>query len=186
MPTNLELKARLDARSNTLRLAKRICTHAGILSHVDTYFRVKKGRLKLREFGRGNGELIYYERNEGEGERWSTYHIVPVKSPSMVKDLLATAIGVREVVKKSRRVFFYKGARIHIDSIKRLGYFIEIEVILKRGRNEARAVFAEIVRLFNIPKSSIIDCSYVDLLERKSKKALRHKKKASSTHLTPG
>ncbi len=151
-----------------MRIARSICAQAGVLSQIDTYFQVSTGRLKLREFSSSKSELIYYERSEGKGERWSTYYISPVKSASTLKNLLTLALGRRIVVRKSRHVFFYKGARIHIDSVFRLGHFIEIEVIVKKSRDEARSVFAEIIRLFNIKKDGIIVCSYMDLLEKKS------------------
>ncbi len=164
-----------------MRIAKRICRQAGVFSQIDTYFQVSTGRLKLREFSTAKAELIYYNRIEGKGERWSKYCISPVKSPSMLKNLLRIALGTRIVVRKSRRLFFYKGARIHIDSVFRLGHFIEIEVIVKKNRDEARSIFAEIIRLFNIEQDSIIECSYVDLLEKKSKMGPRREKKVPAS-----
>ena len=159
-----------------MRIAKKICSQAGVVSQIDTYFQVSTGRLKLRELSSAKAELIYYERNEGKAERWSRYYISPVKNPATLKNLLRLALGTRIVVRKSRCLFFYKGARIHIDSVFRLGHFIEIEVIVKKSRDEARSVFAEIIRLFNIKKDGIIVCSYADLLEKKSKIGPRREK----------
>lgn len=160
-----------------MRTARKFCKYAGILTQIDTYFQVNKGRLKLREFSQTKAELIYYERIEGKGERWSDYCISEVQSPSRLKNILRIALGIRIVVRKSRRLFFYKGARIHIDSVFRLGHFIEIEVVVKKSRNDARAIFAEIIRLFEIEKDDIIVCSYADLLEKKSKMDFRLSKK---------
>lgn len=166
-----------------MRMAKRICRQAGVVSQIDTYFQVSTGRLKVRESSSAKAELIYYERIEGKGERWSKYYISPVKSPSTLKNLLRIALGTRIVVRKSRRVYFYKGARIHIDTVFRLGHFIEIEVIVKQSRDEARSVFAEIIRLFNIEKDALIACSYADLLEKKSKIGPRREKKIRRARL---
>lgn len=168
-----------------MRMAKRICSHAGDFSQIDTYFHVITGRLKLRECSSAKAELIYYERIEGRGERWSKYCISPVKNPSTLKNLLGIALGTRIVVRKSRCLFFHKGARIHIDSVFRLGHFIEIEVIVKKSRDEARSLFAEIIRLFNIEKDAIIACSYADLLEKKSKMGARLEKKIRRTWRAP-
>jgi predicted adenylyl cyclase CyaB len=166
-------------------MAKRICSQAGVFSQIDTYFQVSTGRLKLRQISRGKAELIFYERIEGKGERWSKYYVSPVENPSTLKNLLKIALGTRIVVRKSRRLFFYKGARIHIDSVFRLGHFIEIEVIVKKSRDEARSVFTEIIRLFNIEKDAIIACSYADLLEKKSKRGPRREKKIRRARLVP-
>ena len=185
MPTNLELKATIKSRARTLRLAKKICSHGGVFSQIDTYFKVRTGRLKLREFSSEKAELIYYRRIEGKGERWSKYYICPVKSPLTLKNLLRIALGTRIVVRKSRRLFLYKGARIHIDSVFRLGHFIEIEVVVKKGRDNARSLFDEIIRLFKIEKESIIACSYADLLEAKPKIGPRRGKKARRARMVP-
>ena len=162
-----------------------MCTQAGVLAQIDTYFQVSSGRLKLREFSRVKAELIYYQRNEGKGERWSKYYICPVKRPSTLKSLLGLALGTRTVVRKSRRVFFYKGARIHLDSVFRLGHFIEIEVLVKKSRDQARSVFAEINRLFSVKRDDIIVSSYADLLRKKSKMAPRLKKGDHHTRRIP-
>lgn len=168
-----------------MRIAKRICSQAGVFSQIDTYFQVSTGRLKLREFSSAKAELIYYERIEGKGERWSKYYISQIKSPSTLKNLLRIALGTRIVVRKSRRLFFYRGARIHIDSVFRLGHFIEVEVIVKKSRDEARSLLAEITRLFNIKKDGIIVSSYADLLEKKSKTGPRREKKIRRARLVP-
>lgn len=179
MPTNLELKARIKSRVRVLRIAKRVCSEGGVFSQTDTYFQINRGRLKLRELSNARAELIYYERTEAKGERWSKYYITPANNPSTLKNLLISALGMRIVVRKSRRLFFYKGARIHIDSVFRLGHFIEIEVMVKKNRDEARSLFAEIIRLFNFEKDAIIACSYADLLERKFKLAPGRKRKSN-------
>ena len=178
MPTNLEIKARIKSVGLVLRTARKYCTVGGVLSQTDTYFNVNRGRLKLREFSRTKAELIYYERNEGKGERWSKYFISPVQNPALLKNLLTNALGMRVIVRKSRRLFFYRGARIHIDSVFRLGHFIEVEAIVTKSMNEARSVFAEIIQLFTIEKNSSIDCSYADLLEKGAKKNGSLEKKA--------
>ena len=168
-----------------MRIAKRICSQAGVFFQIDTYFQVGTGRLKLRESSSAKAELIYYERIEGKGERWSKYYISQIKSPSTLKNLLGSALGTRIVVRKSRRLFFYRGARIHIDSVFRLGHYIEVEVIVKKSRDEARSLLAEIIRLFNIEKDAIVTCSYADLLEKKSKTGPRREKKIRRARLVP-
>lgn len=178
MPTNLELKARIKSPAQIVRRAKKICLPGGVFSQIDTYFQVKRGRLKLREFSGKRGELIYYERNEVRGERWSKYLISPVKDPSTMKNLLGIALGVRIVVRKSRRLFLYKGARIHIDSVFRLGHFVEIEVIVRKGRHQARSLLREITTLFEIEEKTSIACSYAELMEKES---LRNQQRSSKS-----
>ena len=56
----------------------------GTLLQRDTYFRVPRGRLKLRESDGETAELIYYERSEETGERWSRFSFV-VKMRAQVR-----------------------------------------------------------------------------------------------------
>ena len=47
--------------------------------------------------------------------------------------ILAKALGVRVRVDKSRRVYLYRGARIHLDRVASLGSFVEFEVQCNDG-----------------------------------------------------
>lgn len=65
MPRNLEVKARINNLSAAEKVALEIgAIFEGEFFQVDTYFNVKNGRLKLREFDSGFAELIFYHRVE--------------------------------------------------------------------------------------------------------------------------
>jgi predicted adenylyl cyclase CyaB len=173
VPTNLELKARIESPADALRVARRIARPGAILFQTDTYFNVRNGRLKLRECSDAAPELIYYERNEEKGERWSRYYVVRLKRKSEMKEILENALERRVVVRKRRRIWFYKNARIHLDTVYNLGYFIEFEVLLLRGRDQARYLLAELIELFRVEKEGILRCSYSELIEKKLKAVAR-------------
>ena len=60
---NLEIKAKLPDRANTLQAALRLgAEFNATLIQTDTYFRVPHGRLKLREIEGEHSELIFYDR----------------------------------------------------------------------------------------------------------------------------
>ena len=42
------------------------------------------------------------------------------------------------VVEKKRRLFLYKNSRIHLDEVRGLGTFIEFEVLVKHGKQQAQ------------------------------------------------
>ncbi len=167
MPVNLELKAKITSPSRILRTLQKMGRASESLIQTDTYFRIKKGRLKLREFGDGKAELIFYHRKEKKGRRWSNYSILSIPNIKKTKEFLKGAFGVDVVVRKSRHVYYYRGqARIHLDRIKKLGMFIEFEVFLKRDRKKAILLFNELVDLFGIERKNIIRSSYSDLIRR--------------------
>lgn len=100
-----------------------------LLEQSDTYFKVPKGRLKLREVSGRMPELIFYERNESSAsEMESHYEILQIQDPAL-KDFLAKALGVRVVVEKERQLLMLENARIHLDKVKNLGTFLEFEVV---------------------------------------------------------
>ena len=166
MPSNLELKAIVESPQRLNQILKRKVRRRGLLIQTDTYFAVRNGRLKIREFGSGEAELIYYMRQEERGNRWSNYEVIPLMDGSRLKSILSKLFKIRVVIKKRRRLYLYKNARIHIDDVEGLGRFIEFEVIVNAGKRQAREVYSELRKLFRIEEASLIKYSYADLMER--------------------
>src|SRR5918997_2947193 len=87
---NVELKARDGDPAATLARALAAGAEGrGVLRQRDTYFAVRRGRLKLREEDPGGATLIAYERPDEAAERVSSYRLVPVPDP----DALRAALG---------------------------------------------------------------------------------------------
>jgi adenylate cyclase class IV len=167
MPQNLEIKARIADRGQTKTLAEKLgAAFAGELKQTDTYFTVPTGRLKLREFSDGSGELIYYIRPEDNLQRWSTYQIYPAGNAALLCRLLCEVLGVKGIVKKSRILYTWKNARIHLDHVEQLGEFLEFEVLVIEGELQAETVMLELRTHFAIGNENLITCSYADLIEK--------------------
>lgn len=169
MPKNLEIKAIVPSFDTTLAACRRLgAKKAGMLRQTDTYFAVKKGRLKLREINGREFELIYYERVDRKGSRYSNYVTVPLDEPEAMKRVCTTLFGVRAVVRKERMLYLYRNARIHLDRVEGLGSFVEFEVLVKRGKEQSGTLMDLLVRECGIAARATIAGSYVDLLSRKS------------------
>ena len=166
MPENLEIKLRVRDPDDLERTVKALwrCVFDGW--QRDTYFRVPRGRLKLRETPEGS-ELILYLRPNKTGARWSTYLIAGTNQPRRLKQLLTALFGVKQIVSKRRKVFLHRNARIHLDRVERLGNFVEIEVMRSRGRKEARDVLSSLLQKLRIDGEKPIGGSYSDLLTPK-------------------
>ncbi len=168
MRKNLELKAFYPSVQTARGVCRRIGARpAGILRQVDTYFDAPEGRLKLREINRREFELIYYHRANVRGTRYSDFLVVPLRAAEPMKEVCARMFGVKTVVRKRRTLYLFRNARIHLDNVERLGIFIEFEVIVKRGRVQAKRLMDSLVENFSIEQKSIIGESYSDLLMRK-------------------
>jgi hypothetical protein len=88
---------------------------------------VPRGRLKLREEPNAVAHLIAYERPDLAAQKESRYRLIEVREPTELIEALASVLGIKVVVNKSRRLFLFEGMRIHLDSVEGLGDFIEFE-----------------------------------------------------------
>lgn len=101
MNRNVEIKATIpDLSLVRARLVELNYQDRHELHQTDTFFIVPVGRLKLREFGNGTGELIYYERVDQPGAKLSEYERVPCENPTAMRTALTKALGIRGVIKK--------------------------------------------------------------------------------------
>jgi predicted adenylyl cyclase CyaB len=165
MPQNLEIKCAYSSLAKARRIARRIgASSMGSLRQIDTYYRVNSGRLKLREINGNQFELIYYHRPNARGSRYSDYTIVSLEEPRAAKSLFQSLLGVSVVVRKKRALFLYKNARIHIDSVERLGTFIEVEVVMKSGKRQARDLMQFLMKEFGVDQKMLLGGSYSDLI----------------------
>jgi len=167
MPENIELKARCRDLAAACAAAQALgAAPAQVERQTDTYFRVARGRLKLREIAGGRAELVFYERPDAREARLSRYRVVPVADPAPLKEALASALGVRGVVAKRREVLLLGNVRIHLDVVDSLGTFVEFEAVLGGGRGEAesRAVVARLRDALGISASDLVASSYLELL----------------------
>lgn len=166
MARNIEIKARVDSIAE---LACKVATIASSgpteISQDDTFFECDAGRLKLRTFPDGRGELIFYRRADHNGPKESFYLISATQEPCSLREILSLAYGQCGRVEKRRTLFLVGRTRVHLDLVKGLGEFIELEVVLRDGE-PAEAGIAEahaLTRELGIDPSQMLECAYVDL-----------------------
>lgn len=172
MSRNVEIKAVVsDISSLRLILRSLTTTPPVTCSHRDIFFAVHRGRLKLREFSGGLGEIIFYERPDQAGAKVSTYDRCECADPKAVSAVLGRALGVRGVVEKRRELFEIGRTRIHLDEVCGLGSFLEIEVVLDDSDTtvEGERIANELLTVLGIPESALVASAYIDMLERKSR-----------------
>src|SRR5215207_2870778 len=162
---NVELKAHDPDPGRTL--ARALAAGArdeGLLRQRDTYFHVTTGRLKLREEEPGGATLIAYQRPDEAAERISSYRLVPVPDPTALREALAAAAGVDVVVVKRRHLLLWETVRVHLDEVRGLGSFVELEAVAREGSDLTRE-HAQVARLreaLEIRDAALRDGSYAD------------------------
>lgn len=174
MPTNVEIKARVRDMTALKDRVETLAQDEGeVLCQKDIFFRVPRGRLKLRLSPKGRGQLIYYEREDVEKPTSSTYHIHCTSDPTSLRRVLAASLGVRGVVRKRRLLYWAQDTRIHLDRVRGLGDFVELEVVLCEGQTPAQgqARAAELMGHLGIAESDLVKEAYIDLLERDGSQA---------------
>jgi adenylate cyclase class IV len=137
MARNIEIKARIDSVEAMLTHALALADDPPqVIEQDDTFFVCTHGRLKLRDFGDGSGELIHYERADDEGATRSDYICAATSDPSALREALTRALGVAGRVRKTRLLLLSGQTRIHLDRVEGLGDFLELEVVLREGQSE--------------------------------------------------
>jgi adenylate cyclase class 2 len=169
---NIELKS----VCTRLHLARGKCKqikaeYKGILKQTDTYFNVKPGRLKLRNVNGRKFELIYYSRTGKGSEMESDYEIIKLNDDKEIKNIIKSAIGIKGIVKKKRELYVFENVRIHLDTMSKLGTFIEFEIVCSSPKDlkDAPRKMNYLKKIFEIKQKDLISKSYIDLILKKHK-----------------
>jgi adenylate cyclase class IV len=169
MPRNVEIKARVADLDAIERRARAIATHGPEeIFQDDTFFPCDRGRLKLRDFGDGRGQLIHYERADEAGPKLSDYSIASTADPASLRETLARASGIAGRVVKRRRLYLVDRTRVHLDQVEGLGAFVELEVVLRDAEapEEGMAVARKLLEDLGIAEDQLVTGAYLDLLKR--------------------
>lgn len=166
--TNYEFKARLKDERRVRAALKRLrARHVGTDHQVDTYFRVPRGRLKVRE-GRIENALIFYERADRPRARRARIEMMLLSRRNSLRGILRRVLPVLGVVDKRREIYFVGNVKIHLDQVRGLGRFVEVEALSRSGKmHKAREQALRFQKLFGIARADILAASYSDLILKK-------------------
>ncbi|HZP02424.1 MAG TPA: class IV adenylate cyclase [Terriglobia bacterium] len=166
---NFEFKARFSDEKRVRAVLKELrARFLGTDHQVDTYFAVPSGRLKLRE-GRIENALIFYKRLNARRARLARVEIMLLPRRNSLRKILASALGVLVVVKKRREIYFVGSVKVHLDQVRGLGKFLEVEAISQTGAvRKARLQAQKFMKLFGVSTADIIPESYSDLVISRS------------------
>lgn len=174
MPRNVEIKARVHDLAALEQRVRKLAQErqpeepsAGeptVLHQRDTFFGIPDGRLKVRDFGDGTGELIFYRRPDATGPKTSHYRKSESRDPQALRALLTEALGVVGEVVKKRWVWVIGRTRVHLDRVERLGDFIELEVVLDEGETEieAAAEARALMAMLGVTEEDLVEGAYID------------------------
>lgn len=167
MPRNIEIKAYIESVP-LLALRVAAIANEGPIKIIqdDTFFHCETGRLKLRAFSKEDGELIFYRRANQHGPKESFYVISRTNEPDTLREALSLAYGQSGRVQKHRMLFLVGRTRVHLDDVKGLGHFLELEVVLEEGEHAEVGIHEahNLMALLGVESSHLVEGAYVDLL----------------------
>jgi predicted adenylyl cyclase CyaB len=166
---NYEIKARCSKKKQDKIkeiLKQNNALFAGTDNQIDTYFKIDRGRLKIR---RGNIEnsLVYYNRENRKNSKQSNVEMYNLPEDSNLEKLIRDKCDVLVVVDKKRDIYLIDNVKFHIDKVKYLGDFIEIEAksdndSISMGSIKKQCNYYK--KLFKIQSKTLIKDSYSDML----------------------
>jgi len=167
MPSNVEIKAKVEDFVKVVRKAKELSASEGeVIEQRDVFFIVPHGRLKLRYLQSKPSQVIFYERDDEIGPKMSNYHIATTDNPNSLMDVLSCALGQKGVVKKKRLLYLVGQTRVHCDEVEGLGHFVELEVLMKENQSlkEGEEIAKDLMSKLGVKEADLVKGAYIDLL----------------------
>ena len=167
MARNVEIKARISSIESLLPKVVALASDGpSEIKQDDTFFQCEAGRLKLRDFLNGTGELIFYRRANTAGPKESFYIRSATSTPDALRESLSLAYGKAGRVIKQRTLLIIGRTGVHLDRVAELGDFLELEVALSENEPlESGIVEAhEIMAKLGVEPRHLIEQAYVELL----------------------
>ncbi len=163
MPVNLELKVELNSHNGIKKiLAKINAEFVKTLKQKDVYYKTHSGLLKLR-IENGEQSIIKYLREENGKDRFSNFEVLHFASGDAEK-FFKDIYKIETIVEKKRQLYLYNNTRIHLDEVKGLGKFLELETLVLNGKQDAKKRYDRIALLLSLDKYESIRKSYRDLM----------------------
>lgn len=164
---NIEIKARCF---NQDKIRDILTAHnaefKGIDHQIDTYFNTTAGRMKLRE-GNIENYLVFYNRKNIAGPKQSDIVLMKTEPNTSLKKILTSSLGILAIVDKKREIYFIENVKFHLDTVEKLGTFVEIEAIDTEGTISKERLLEQCnkyLELFEIKKNDLLAESYSDLI----------------------
>ncbi|XP_076677020.1 uncharacterized protein LOC143373540 [Andrena cerasifolii] len=172
---NIEIKAKIDDPELVIPQIKQLTnSECTIIKQHDTFFKVTEGRLKLRKFENGSGELLYYKRSDTLGPKLCDYAKTALDADACVgiTNILTASNGCIGIVKKTRQLYMIGQTRVHVDNVEGLGNFLELEVVLtdKQDVGTGEEIAQDLMNKLNIKSEDLIAVAYIDLLNKFTEK----------------
>ena len=110
--------------------------------------------------------LVWYDRPDRADTKESKIVLSVLPPNHGLEAVLSSALEVRVVVSKVRKVFNWSGTRVHLDDVDGLGSFVEFEKTLSSedSASSAHSELRAMLEQLEVPFEALQGGSYSDLL----------------------
>jgi len=164
---NIEIKISINNLNEAQSELKKMgAVFVSEMNQKDTYYHHWNGRLKIREIDGKKHEIIFYKRPNKKNFKISNYQKrnISAKKCHEVKKIYKKTYGEKVVVYKRRQLWLFNNTRIHLDTVKSLGNFLELETAIKGKIKNSIEEFNSVFKTLKLSDDSIIANSYSDIL----------------------
>lgn len=175
MSINIEIKSIIsDYDKARDRLRSLGIREENTMYQKDIFYHVPFGRMKLRNINNTQHELIIYFRHNAKSPKPSKYHRINTKHPGVINSILMHTFGIRGIVEKERLLFLQDNIRFHMDKVKGLGDYFEIEYVMNdcEVKDQAQEKVSLLLRMLDISDNQLISESYIDLILQQAKQVI--------------
>ncbi|MBC7085897.1 MAG: class IV adenylate cyclase [Methanomethylovorans sp.] len=166
----IEVKARASHRFLRKKLADIGAKPVGVQKHVDTYFNsplrdfsTTDEALRIRSVN-GKSVLTYKGKKIDSVSKTRQEFETEVDGESAKKILVALGFFESGVVIKKREIFSFQGMTVALDSVERLGEFIEVEIQDNCNIESHREEIFRFLEIFGICQEDSIRKSYLEMI----------------------
>lgn len=167
---NIETKIILGNFQDMIRRLKEIkVQYKGRFYQIDIYYFCNSGRLKIREINKRNFEIIFYQRPNKSKSKISNYQVIKInrQDAQKIKKIFSKIFGEKITIRKWRELWMYKHTRIHLDSVRKTGKFLELETVMQGiTLKKAESEHKQIIKILDLSKYERVKNSYSDLRDR--------------------
>ncbi|MBI2889340.1 MAG: CYTH domain-containing protein [Nitrospirae bacterium] len=162
----IEVKARIDdftPLQTTLRdMGAR---RAGEWEESDTYFKVKRGKYKLKTEDSGTSVLLYYFKDGVKGPKLCVCEQLKLKEKGRMGRFLQANFGQGVEVQKRRTRYTVDGLHVYLDDVRGVGKFVKIEakVDADNSVHDSRRRVESLVKQFRLTDRELTSYTYDEL-----------------------
>lgn len=163
---NVEIKAVCHDPQRTREILDSMdARYAGCDHQIDTYFNTPQGRLKLR-LGNIENALIAYKRPDVNAPKLSEVVLYKTSDPEGLAEILSNTLETIAIVDKKRDIYYIDNVKFHVDEVKGLGSFMEIEAVADDFHDELylHQQIQKYMQLLEIHVEDLMTHSYSDMI----------------------